>query len=299
MGKTNVTQPVQLSTLTIAIRIVLLITGTVLGALAVVIFQIPSQIAPGGIGGLAIILNHLFGFSVGLLVLLGNLPVLYIAYRMLGGWQVMASTVAVVFGFSLLIDVFTIYIPLEAVSDDRFLNALYGGIVGGIGGGLILRGGGTGGGTSTLGRVLQVKYGIPLASTTLYVDMLVVAAAGLVFGWEAALYALVSLFVYGATADYVLEGPSVIRTAIIITNRPQAVSQSVLERLQRGVTGWEGRGMFTESERTILYVTIGRSEVDALRRLVMQADPHAFLVIGQGQTAYGAGFRKVRRELDR
>jgi len=160
----------------------------------------------------------------------------------------------------------------------------------------VLRGGGTMGGTSTLGRILQRRYGTPLSSSTLYTDGGVVLLAGLAFGWEGALYAMVGLFVGGATADYVLEGPSVVRTAVIITDHPHEVADRILLDLHRGVTGWEARGMFTEQPHTVLYVTIGRSEVNTVRRIVRSVDPNAFLVIGQGHAAYGEGFKELRRE---
>jgi uncharacterized membrane-anchored protein YitT (DUF2179 family) len=276
-------------------RLFLLSIGALISALGVVVFQAPFDIAPGGITGVGVILNHLFGLPIGLIILVGNIPVQLLAFRMLGGWRVIARTVFAVVLYSLLIDLITPYYAAGGtVSDDRLLNALFGGIVGGIGTGLVLRAGGTMGGTSTLGRILQQRYGIPLSSSTLYTDGAVIAVAGLVFGWEGALYAMVSLFVGGATADYTLEGPSVIRTSIIITDHPRDVADAILAELGRGVTAWEGQGMFTEQPHSVLYVTIARSQVNALRRIVTKTDPTAFLVIGQGHTAYGRGFREIR-----
>lgn len=275
-------------------QVALLSLGALIAAIAVIVFEAPFQIAPGGVSGIAIILNHVIGSPIGLVILLGNIPIQLFAYRMLGGWRVVAATVYAVVLYSLLIDVLTPYFTI--VSDDRFLNALFGGLIGGIGTGLVLRGGGTMGGTSTLGRVLQRRYGIPLSSSTLYTDGGVVLLAGLAFGWEGALYAMVGLFVGGATADYVLEGPSVIRTAVIITDHPHEIAERIFAELHRGVTGWTATGMFTDQAHTVLYVTLGRSEVNTVRRIVTSVDPNAFLVIGQGHTAYGEGFKEIRRE---
>jgi uncharacterized membrane-anchored protein YitT (DUF2179 family) len=262
-------------------------------AIAVIVFQAPFNIAPGGVTGVAVILNHLVGTPIGLVILLGNIPIQWYAYRTLGGWRVIAATVFFIVVYSIGIDVLTPFFPAEGVSDNLLLNALFGGIVGGIGTGLTFRGGGTAGGTNTLGRILQDKYGIPLSSSTLYTDGLVIALAGVVFGWEGALYAIVALYVGGAAADYVLEGPSVIRTAVIITDQPRPVANAILSELHRGVTAWEGRGMYTDDAHTVLYVTMGRAQVNALRRVVLKADPKAFIVIGQGHVAYGEGFREV------
>lgn len=98
------------------------------------------------------------------------------------------------------------------------------------------------------------------------------------------------LFVAGATTDYVLEGPSVVRTCVIITNQPQVVADAVMKGMGRGVTGWQATGMYTQQPRHVLYVTVARSQVTDLLRTVQAADPHAFMVVGQGHTAYGRGF---------
>ena len=273
--------------------LILLILGALLNAIAVLVFQAPFDIAPGGVSGVAIILNSLSDGAIpmGVVILLGNIPIQILAYRILGGWRVIAGTIFAVVVYSLLIEFLTPYLAGQIVSEDRFLNALFGGIITGIGSGMILAAGGTLGGTSTLGRILQQRSGIPLSTSTLYTDGIVVGVAGLVFGWEAALYAMVALYVGGVTADYVLEGPSVIRTAVVITDHPRELAEAIITRIGRGVTAWEGTGMFTEQPRTILYVTISRSQVNELRRCVTSLDPNAFLVIGQGHTAYGHGFR--------
>lgn len=273
--------------------VVLLSLGALISAVAVIIFQAPFDIVPSGISGIAVILNYLVNTPVGLMILLLNIPIQYLAFRMLGGWRVIVASVFAIVLYSLLIDVLT---PLltQTLSDDLLLNSLYGGVIGGVGGGLVYRGGGTLGGTSTVARILQELYGIPLATSTLYADTLIVVLAALVFGWEGALYALVAIFVGGVVSDYTLEGPSVVRTATIITDYPQLVANAIIHDLKRGVTAWDGKGMFTRQQRGVLFVTIGRQQVDTLRQVVLHADPNAFVVIGQGHTAYGRGFREVQ-----
>jgi len=278
------------------VQIVLLVIGAIISALSVIIFQAPFNIAPAGVSGLAVIFNHLFGTPIGLVVLLGNIPIQIFAFRMLGGWRVIAASIFAVVIYSAAVEVLSPYVT-ETVSTDRLLNALFGGIVGGIGAALVIRGGGTMGGTSTLNRILLYRLGIPLSTSTLYTDTGVVVLAGLVFGWEGALYAIVSLYVGGAVIDYALEGPSVVRTAVIITDFPEEVSAVILDALGRGVTGWEGRGMYTGDAHTVLYVTVARAQVVELRQAVREVDPAAFMVIGQGHTAYGRGrgFRRMVR----
>lgn len=285
---------VRLPYLTITWLIFLLTVGAILNAISVMVFQAPFDIAPGGLSGISIILNSLIGTPIGLVVIITNIPIQILAYRLLGGWRVIAATVYAVVLYSIMIDVLTPYFGI--VSDDRFLNAVFGGIIAGVGTGLVLRAGGTMGGTSTLGRILLRRYGIPLSSSTLYTDGAVVLVAGLAFGWESTLYAMVALFVGGATADYVLEGPSVIRTGVIVTDYPRELSTRIIAELGRGVTSWDAQGMYTEQTHTVLYVTVGRSEINTLRRIVTTVDPDAFLVVGQGHAAYGEGFKELRHD---
>ena len=274
---------------------VMLTIGAAIDATSVNIFFAPFKIAPGGVTGVAVILNHLDArLPIGLLILLGNIPIQLLGYRMLGGWQVVVRTVFYIVMYSLLVEFLKPYTTGVEVGTNVLLNALFGGILGGVAGGLVLRAGGTQGGTSTLGRILQQRFGMPLSATSLYTDTAVIVLAGLVFGWEGALYAIVALFVGGATADYVLEGPSVIRIATIITDKPDAISELVMDDMGRGVTAWQGKGMFTEQNHTVLFITVSRAQVSSLQRLVHLADPNAFMVIGQGHVAYGEGFRQIK-----
>jgi uncharacterized membrane-anchored protein YitT (DUF2179 family) len=273
------------------IRFALLTVGTLIGAMAVLVFLAPFNIAPAGVSGVAVILNVLFDTPLGLVVLLANIPIQYLAFRSLGGWRGLAGTIYVVLLYSAALDVLAPLFPTP-LSDDRLLNALFGGIIGGVASGMIYRGGSTFGGTSTIARLLNYRYGIPLSSTAVYSNLGIVVLAGIFLGWEGALFATVVLVMEGAATDYVLEGPSVIRTATIVTDHPQDVSTVILHDLQRGVTGWEVTGMFTGQKRHILFVTVSRAQVNTLRQMVLNVDPNAFIVVGQGHVAYGGGFRK-------
>jgi uncharacterized membrane-anchored protein YitT (DUF2179 family) len=279
-----------------AISLAMLSVGAVINAASVVIFLTPFDIAPSGISGLAVILNTLIGTPIGIMTLLMNVPIQYLAYRTLpGGLQTIIRTVFTVFVYSSSLDILGQFVTPGIAGDDRMLNAIFGGVVGGLSIGLIMRAGGTLGGTSTLALLLQRRLGTPMSTTYLYTDIAVVFLAGLVYGWEGALYALMVIFIAGLATDYALEGPSVIRTVVVITDHAEEVSQAILTQLGRGVTGWQATGMYTRQPRNVLYVTIARTQVDDLRRIVTTIDPAAFIVIGQGHTAYGEGFRPTRR----
>ncbi len=279
-------------------RVIVLVLGALVVALGYSLFQIPFNIAAGGVSGIGIIVNHFTGWPVGVMYLVMNLPLLVLGYFHLGRWRFLTQTVVAVLIFSTATDLFTRYLPgwLDQfpLTNDILLSAIYGGIVGGVGAGLIYRSGGTMGGTSIIGRILQHKTGAPLSQVFLYTDGLIILTAGLVFGWEIALYALLTLFLNGVASDYTLEGPSSVRTVTIITDRPDELSQALIQGLGRGLSRWQITGAYTGDTHTMLLCTVYRPQVNELKRIVARIDRRAFVVIGTAHQALGYGFTPLR-----
>ena len=115
----------------------------------------------------------------------------------------------------------------------------------------------------------------------------IVIFAGWAFGWDKALFALVTLYVWGIVADQILEGPSVVRTAMIVTDHPKEVAEAVFDRLRLGITAWPAKGMFTEEEHTVLFFAVNRPNVNALKSVVLDIDRQAFIVIAHGHQTVG------------
>jgi uncharacterized membrane-anchored protein YitT (DUF2179 family) len=272
---------------------VLIMVGALLQALAMDLFLVPGRLAAGGLSGLAIIVNRYTGWPIGVMVALGNVPLFVLGWRLLGGRRFMARTVAAVVLYSALLDLLPLVLPL-GLTPDPVLNSLYGGVVGGIGMGLVFRAGGTSGGTDILARLLGRWRGIPLSQSYLLTDAAIVLLAGLAFSWELALYALVSLYVSGLAAELATEGQAVVRTATIISSRPEQVARHILDDMQRGVTVWPGVGAYSGEARQILFCAVSRAEVGQLKAIIHEADPRAFVVIGQAHEALGEGFTPLQ-----
>ena len=261
--------------------------GSLVSAVNLNVFLAPSELAPGGVSGAAIILNKFVPWPIGLMMLGLNLPLLFVGFKYLGRFNFLFRTLYVVVLYSLGVDLLKPLLPISGVTDNLILNALYGGVIGGIGTGLIYRGQGTSGGTGVLARVLQLKTGLPISQIYLFIDGGIVMAAGWAFGWDKALFALVTLYVWGIVADQILEGPSVVRTAMIVTDRPKEVAEAVFERLRLGITAWPAKGMFTEIEHTVLFFAVSRPNVNALKSVVLEIDRQAFIVIAHGHQTVG------------
>lgn len=273
---------------------ILMVLGACLVAFGYAMFQVPYNIAAGGISGISIIVNHYVGWPVGLLFWLLNLPLLVLGFFYLGRWGFLLRTLIAATIFSIATDLFVAYMPQwlsqYPLTDDLLLTTIYGGIVGGIGGGLIYRAGGTMGGTGIIGRIIQNKTGQPLSQVYFYTDGITIMVAGLVFGWNIALYGFLMLFLNGLASDYTLEGPSSARTATIITNHPQAVIDELMVHLHRGVSFWEVTGGFTGQKRYLVLCTVTRPQVSQMKQVVARVDPEAFVTIGVSHEAMGAGF---------
>ena len=275
-------------------RLFLLIIGVAVAALGYSIFQVPYDIAAGGISGVGILINHFTGWSVGIIYFVLNIPLLVLGFFYLGRWPFVWRTLIAVLLFSLLTELFLYYLPLHLelfpITEDILLSSIYGGVVGGIGGGFIYRANATMGGTGIIGRIIQMKTGTPLSQVYLYTDGIIVLSAGVIFGWEVALYAMLTLLLNGMASDYVLEGPSRARTATIITTQPDILIERLASDLGRGATYWEVRGAYKGEPRILVQCTIYRPQMTDLLRIVEQVDPNAFISIGVTQQVRGEGF---------
>ena len=283
---------------------ILIVLGALIQAVSLRIFFVPADLASGGVSGISQLINHFTGWPIGLMVLIGNVPLFALGWRFLGGRRFALRTAVAIVTYSLLTDLLvklSFFAPNGAASvlindlkGDIFLNSLYGAIISGIGYGLVYRARGTSGGSDILARILNKWRGISMTQSYLLVDTAVILSAGFVFGWKQALYAMITLYVSGLVAETVLEGGGTVRTAMIVTNKPEDVSARVMENLERGVTVLEGTGAFTGTSKPVLYCVISRAEVSTLKTIVNEIDPEAFMVIGVAHEALGEGFRPLK-----
>lgn len=268
-----------------------IVLGALLSALGFSLFQVPYNLAAGGVTGIGIILNHFIPVPVGMTVLALNIPLMVLGYLFLGRWRFVVSTVLAVLCFSLSIDVFNHYLPVMTekwpITDDMLLASIYAGVLYGIGMGIIQRAGGTAGGSSITARIIYERFGFPMSQSYLFTDGTIIFLSGLVFSWEVALLATLTLVLCGMLSDFVLEGTSQVRTVTIVTKNPKDVTYAILYQLRRGVTLWPVEGGYLKSPRTMVFCTVLRSRVTDLKYAIATVDPEAFIVIGIAQQVVG------------
>ncbi len=270
----------------------IILGGVFLQALGMRLFLIPAHLASGGVAGLAQIINYHTHFPIGIMVILGNIPLFVLGWRYLGGFRFALRTIFAVVLFSVFVDGLAWILPANGLTRDLNLNALYGGVISGIGYGLVYRGKGTSGGSDILGRILNHWKGISISQSYLLTDAGIMLLAGLSFSWENALYAIVSLYISGLAAEAALEGSNVVRTVMIITDKPEEIRMKILHDLERGVTIIPAVGGYSGVTKSILYCVLSRSEIAQIKAMVRQVDPAAFVVISQAHEALGEGFKR-------
>jgi uncharacterized membrane-anchored protein YitT (DUF2179 family) len=272
----------------------LIVIGSLAQAIGLRLFLVPAQLASGGVSGIAQLINHYTDWPIGVMVLIGNIPLFLLGWRFLGGRRFGWRTATAVISYSFFVDFLVLFLPENGLTDDILLNSLYGAVVSGFGYGLVYRARGTSGGSDILARILNHWRGVSMSASYLMVDSAVILGAGLVFGWKQALYALIALYASGLVAETTLEGPTTVRTALIVTGQPEIVSARILDDMQRGVTVMPGTGAYTGASRPVLYCVVTKAEIAFLKTIVQEADPQAFMVIGQAHEALGEGFQPLK-----
>ena len=269
-----------------------IVLGCIVGGAAYPLFLEPCQIAPGGLTGVAMIINSFTDWPVGITSLVLNVPLFIVGYRSMGRVFAFRSLVATIL-FSLTIDV----LQLPALTMDPMLGTLFGGVLLGLGLGLILRGGATTGGTDMAARV--VHRFLPFVSVGMFlflIDCMVVIAAGFCFDVMKALYALICIYVNGRVVDMVMLGMSKNKACFIMTEKWENVTSRILKDMDRGVTQLMARGGYSGNERPVVLCVLSPQEVARLKDIVHQEDQAAFMFITEAHEALGEGFSSLNAE---
>jgi len=271
----------------------LIILGGLLQALALRTFLVPSLLVGGGISGLAQIFHYLWNLPIGVVTLLGNIPLFIIGWRFLGGPRFAVRTILAVLSYTVIVDILVELTGTAPITDDLLLNSLFGGILLGVGLGLVYLGQGTSGGTDILGRILNRRFGMSISLAYMVTDSFAVILAGFFFGWDRALYGLIMIYLSGVAADMISQGTNIVREALIITDKTEEVVKAISDELGRGTTIIEAKGGYTQKDRPMIFCVVSAGEVIRLKTIVQETDPNAFMVVGHVNEALGEGFKPL------
>lgn len=280
-------------TLRFIISIFIITIGAIIAAATLELVLIPNKMIDGGINGISIILDTIFGGALGLYVILINLPFVLFGAKKLGGKFLFKTAYGMIL-FSILLEVFGHFDPLI---DDTLLATVYGGIALGIGVGLIIKEGGCLDGTETVAIIMSRKNNMSVGQIVFVMNIFIYGAAIFVFGADRALYSLLTYFVTYKVIDMVSEGMNSVKAALIITDDADEIATNIMGKLGRTVTTIEGMGFVSKNNMTILYTVITKYELSMLKDILNEADASSFVTISDVSEVIGKHIKKIPNKV--
>jgi uncharacterized membrane-anchored protein YitT (DUF2179 family) len=265
--------------------------GTALVAFSFSLFFIPNSIAPGGVSGIATLLNALFEWRVGFVIIVVNIPIYVLSFKKFGVVRVVRSMYATVL-MSLLID----YVKLptdfvHSIASDMLLSSIFGGVLMGGGLGLVIRNNATTGGTDMIAGLVHGWFpNISISWVLFGIEFLVVLAAGVFLQPIMALYAFIALYVSTRVMDFVQVGVNTAKAFIIISDHSQEISDGIIEKMDRGATLLKGAGAYSGDNKNVILCVVRRNQISKLRLLIKQMDENAFVIVHDVKEVMGEGF---------
>lgn len=264
--------------------------GSVIMALSIILFIKSNKIVPGGVMGIANIINYSTGFPIGLTTLCFSIPIFFIGLFTLGK-DVGIKTIYCNVVYSFVVDILDRYLNVTSLTQDLFLATIFGGALMGTGVAFILGFGATFGGTDLIGRIVH-KYmpAVPTQWIMFAFDFAVILVGAIIFGPELALFSIVTIFVSTKLIDIIQEGVNYGKAFFIISEKSEEIAASIMSDLERGVTSLYGKGMYTKQDKDVLYCIVARRQVVYVKNKILAIDPKAFITIGDVREVVGKGF---------
>lgn len=251
-----------------------LMAGMAVAAFGVASFLLPNHFIDGGVTGISMLLAQLTGLPLAGVLVLVNAPFVVLGYRHISPEFAVKSCVAI-FGLAVLLA----FVAFPIVTADKLLGAVFGGFFVGAGVGLAIRGGGVLDGTDVLAVLLSKRLSATVGEVLLAVNVVIFSVAAVFLGVEPALYSVLTYISASKTIDFLLHGLEAYNGVLIVSVNHEAIRQSILSELGRGVTAFKARGGYTSTEQQVLFCVVTRLELSRLDTIVKTHDPGAFVVI--------------------
>ncbi|MDF2556817.1 MAG: hypothetical protein K0R71_645 [Bacillales bacterium] len=270
------------------LKVLFMTLGGITMGVGLEFFLIPNSISDGGVVGISIMLSHLLGIPLGALLFTINLPFFYIGYKQIGKTFALSSLYSVAI-FSITATLFHHYKEFTA---DPLLASVFGGILLGIGIGIVIREGGSTDGAEIMAILFSKKSAFSVGEFIMFINFFILGSAGFVFGWDKAMYSLITYFIAFKVIDIVIVGLDESKSAMIISDLPEEIGAAIRDRLGRGVTYLNGTGGYTHEQKKVIYCVVTRLEEAKLQSIVDDIDENAFLAIANVAEVRGGRFKK-------
>lgn len=275
-----------------AVAFIAITLGACLAAFSLEEFLIPSTILDGGITGVSIILNQILGKGISIFIIVINIPFFIIGLKQLG-WRFLIHGTYSIILFSVMLEVFH---DLPQVTSQPLLGVVFGGVSLGAGVGIVLRYGGCLDGTEIVAMLISKKTNFSVGQIIFGINIVIYAVAGILFGWDRALYSLLTYFISFKVIDMVEEGMEQAKAVVIITNEGRDVADSLYKTLGRTCTLIDGFGLVS-GKKTILYCVVTRIELSEVKRIVHDRDESAFVTVSDVSEIIGNHIKNTHGDV--
>ena len=264
------------------------ILGTMITGFAIGSFLTPNKIVGGGVSGISTIIYHSLGFAPGVSFFIINILLLLIGLRVLGKSFIVKTLMGTAL-LSLFVQLFTLF-PIY--TENMILSTLFGGVLYGLGIGLAFAAGASTGGTDIIGRIIQHKIPyMPIGKLLLFVDGVIIAVSLIIFkNLELTMFGIISLFVSSYSIDLIIQKLNISRIAFVITDKGEEIAEKLVNTSPRGVTLIDVKGVYTHTDKKMLFCALKESESAEFQRKILEIEPTAFIVFSESQRIKGNGF---------
>lgn len=271
--------------------IVIALFGCLIAAFGTSCFLLPNQLSSGGFAGIATILYYFLDWQMGTTIILMNIPLFIIAYFKVGKEFFLKSLIST-FAFSKFIDLME---QFKFIENDKFLASIYGGVLVGIGLAIVFKGESSTGGSELIGQLARAYNGNLKISNIMTGLDLAIVALNILFFREIiiGLYSFVAIYIIEKMLDIVFEGVNFCKAVYIISDEAERISKAIIAEMDKGVTGFYGKGIYKNSDKLILMCVTKRRNIGKLKETVRKIDKYAFIMIIDAREVYGLGFKKT------
>ncbi|MDO4541505.1 MAG: YitT family protein [Bacillota bacterium] len=278
-----------------ALDLLAIALGSSFWVISTICFVMPNSLLSSGLTGIAIMLNYAWPvLPVSAVVYALNIPVLIWARKEINLRFILYTVYAVTLQ-SIFLEAFK-YFP--TYTGDTMLACIFGGLIGGVGAGFVIRRRGSGGGSDVIGIVIKKRYGYSVGTVGNIINAFIIGLSSILYGLEIAMYTFIFIGVCNFATDKAIEGLSKRYSAMIVSEKPREMKDEIFQRIHRGVTFIDGSGAFSGVRRQIIFCVVNQYELATLKDIIYEVDPHAFMSLAETKEVYGTFFQKSAKHRE-
>lgn len=271
-------------------RYTVIILGLFISSIGINGFLTPAGLLGAGVSGLAVSANYVFGLNVGVATLLINIPVFILGFIYLEKEFCVTSLINAVL-FSIILGG-TSFLSGVININDTLLQAIYGGILAGVGYGLVFKAKSSLGGVDIISAILKIKFNISILTTTLVINLIIVLLGGYLFGVNLAMYTLIGMYINTNVMMFVKDMMNSQQSVMLISDKHEDIAQDIMNTFQRGVTFLEGEGAYSKESKKLIYCIVNSNEIPKIKEIALKHDQNAFITVNAVSEVKGTGFRE-------